>query len=135
MYLHRSLCPDVSVCSSLKEALQKPFWTFDVLPAEIPDVRIIGTYQYMGRLSLVARGDWIIGWLDYINIRPIYNERSQIICKNIHTGATPAFDDSDPFIMALGVYGQLPAGTPHSSEIVLPRFSINQSIHPGFYRY
>lgn len=102
-------------------------WTFDVLPEQIPDVRIFVTKNPTSALTLATKDDWIIGWVDYKRIQPIFNQERLIICKNIRTGDTVAFHEGHPLIRKLGIYGSLHPSTPHVLDFYLPRFPPNRS--------
>lgn len=126
IYLHTNFCFNVSVCHKIQQAIYQPFRTFIALPAEIPDVRVLRSTRHVGVLKLAARGEWIIGWVYKNHVLPIYNEQSKIICKNIHTKSTLTFEDNDPFIKELGIYGFLPAGTPHTLQFLRPEYPIKK---------
>lgn len=91
-------------------------WTFDVLSAEVPDVRLHRTDIPTGIITLAARDDWIIGWVSGNTIHPLYKEPRKIICKHMYTGESEEFMENDQFMKKLGVYGLLPEGTRHVSR-------------------
>lgn len=91
----------------------------------------MGDQQIMSPLTVVARGEYIIGWDNNNNISPIFNTENTVIVVNMKT--RDYLEIRRDLIWKLGVYSDLPPQVRRTNELVLSSHPPNQSAYPGIY--